>query len=127
MRVKAGSCGHCSAGNGLNNRQNHAPGCVTHLTAPYQLLATAPAAGSATSQQGAGASWAGIATKQPSWRNSHRNQTAIATKQPSRRNSHCGETAIAANSQHGEQPCLRDQDHRTAQTSGQPQPQLINS
>ena len=106
MRVKAGSCGHCSAGNGLNNRQNHSPVCVTHLTAPYQLLATAPAAGSATSQKSTEVSWAAIATKQPLRRNSHRNQTAIATKQPLRR------TASTANSHACE-----------TKTAGQPRPQ----
>ena len=106
MRVKAGSCGHCSAGNGLNNRQNHAPGCVTHLTAPYQLLTTAGAAGNAPSQKGTEASWAGITTKQPSWRNSHCDQTAIATKQPLRR------TASTANSHACE-----------TKTAGQPRPQ----
>jgi transcription elongation factor len=114
MRVKAGSCGHCSAGNGLNNRQNHSPGCVTHLTGPGQLLETAGATGSATSQKGTEATWAAIATKQPSWRNSHRNETAIATRQPARR------TASTANSHRGEQPCLRDQDRRATKTPGQP-------
>jgi hypothetical protein len=99
MRVKAGSCGHCLAGNGLNNRQNHSPGCVTHLTGPGQLLETAGATGSATSQKDTQAIWA-----------------AIATKQPLRR------TAMPA------RPRPQDnQDPRTAETVVQPQPQLINS
>ena len=127
MRVKAGSCGHCSAGNGLNNRQNHSPGCVTHLTGPGQLLETAGATGSATSQKGTEASSAAIATKQQSQPNSHCGETGITAKQPSRPNSHCGEQPSLRTAMPARPRPQDNQDPRTAQTSGQPQPQLINS
>jgi len=87
MRVKAGSCGHCSAGNGLNNRKNHALGCVTHLIGPDQLLATAAAAGSGKSQPIAGAT---TVAAQACVQDSQPCKTAIAAKQPCLQNSHRG-------------------------------------